>query len=1092
MAQRCNTERPFSCISFHKCILMALTLFIATLKANASTITVAPDGNLQSAINAAQYGDTIILEAGASYMGSFVLPLKSGTGEIVIQSSRVSELPEGVRVNPSQSALLARIQSATPAEPVVKTVAGAHHYRFAGIEFSTSNASVVVYDLIRFGESRYTQTTLSSVPHHLIIDRCYIHGFDTQDVQRGVSLNSAESTVSNSYISKIHGVGYDTQAIAGWNGPGPYHIINNYLEGAGENILFGGADPGIINLVPSDIEIRRNYVYKPLSWKVGHPTYAGTHWTIKNLLELKNARNVIIDGNVFENCWTDGQTGIPILFTVRNQEGTAPWSILENIKFTNNIVKGAEGALNLLGSDNEQPSQRSTGAVIANNLFTDIRGPFLTLNGFYNATLDHNTSFQANNTYTLYGEQSLSYVSTNNLTIENPWGIYGDGGYLGTAGLTKYTPSFVFNKNLMVGAAATSNPAGNFYPTQVSEVGFTDFAGGNYALSPSSPYHNAATDSKDIGVDFVQLNAAQGGTAPTPTPTPTPTPNPTATPTPTPTPTATPSPTPTPQSSVAFVQLDKITEGNWKNVYGGEGYNTVNDSVSYPSYAQVSATGYTSPTWMDSTTDVRALEKVAASDRVAARWDSNSFLSIDLNLTDGATHQIAIYGLDWAGNNRTQRVDVLDWANSAVLDSKTASSFNGSKYLAWNIKGHVEITVNKIGGKSAVVIGLYFDDAVATATSHPTPTTKPSEKPNLGKSVRKAKRTGQDLSNQLVSASGTTELSSTTVSPLDLSAQAALTEFVSEVQQAYTVFNDTRNVYPAAARIDVALQGVFAAASQANLSAGQGDIAGVKSHLREAITNLELSDVLITYGDVANPIDFASYMVRQQYADFLDREPDQSGGDFWINEIVSCGTDVQCLEVKRINVSAAFFLSIEFQQTGYYVYRLYKSSYGRVPMRQEFLPDNLSIAGGVIVGADGWETRLAGNKQAFVQGWVQRADFQARYAGLTNEQYVDTLIANVGVTITAAERNDLVQDLVNGSSRADVLARLVENPTFTRAEFNSAFVLMQYFGYLGRDPDAAGFNFWLNKLNQFDGNFVNAEMVKAFLVSAEYRSRFGL
>jgi len=161
-------------------------------------------------------------------------------------------------------------------------------------------------------------------------------------------------------------------------------------------------------------------------------------------------------------------------------------------------------------------------------------------------------------------------------------------------------------------------------------------------------------------------------------------------------------------------------------------------------------------------------------------------------------------------------------------------------------------------------------------------------------------------------------------------------------------------------------------------------------------------------------------------------------------------------------------------------------------MRQEFLPDNLSIAGGVIVGADGWETRLAGNKQAFVQGWVQRADFQARYAGLTNEQYVDTLIANVGVTITAAERNDLVQDLVNGSSRADVLARLVENPTFTRAEFNSAFVLMQYFGYLGRDPDAAGFNFWLNKLNQFDGNFVNAEMVKAFLVSAEYRSRFGL
>lgn len=320
----------------------------------------------------------------------------------------------------------------------------------------------------------------------------------------------------------------------------------------------------------------------------------------------------------------------------------------------------------------------------------------------------------------------------------------------------------------------------------------------------------------------------------------------------------------------------------------------------------------------------------------------------------------------------------------------------------------------------------------------------------------------------------------------------AMGEFVSEVQQSCAVFNDDKDLYPAAARIDVALQGAFDAASQANQAATQGDLAGVKRHLREAITNLELSDVLITYGDVANPIDFASYMVRQQYVDFLNREPDQSGDDFWVNQIASCGTDTSCVEVKRINVSAAFFLSIEFQQTGYYVYRLYKSSYGRVPVLQEFLPDNVSIASGVIVGTDGWEARLAGNKQAFVQGWVQRADFQARYAGLTNEQYVDTLIANVGVTITPAERDDLVQDLVNGKSRADVLGKLVDNPTFTRGEFNSAFVLMQYFGYLGRDPDSAGFNFWLNKLNQFDGDFVNAEMVKAFLNSAEYRHRFGL
>jgi hypothetical protein len=191
-------------------------------------------------------------------------------------------------------------------------------------------------------------------------------------------------------------------------------------------------------------------------------------------------------------------------------------------------------------------------------------------------------------------------------------------------------------------------------------------------------------------------------------------------------------------------------------------------------------------------------------------------------------------------------------------------------------------------------------------------------------------------------------------------------------------------------------------------------------------------------------------------------------------------------------VSAAFFLSIEFQQTGYYVYRLYRASYGRVPMRLEFLPDKMRIAGGLIVGEAGWEMKLAGNKQAFLQGWVNRPDFQSRYSSLSNQQYVDALIANARVMITPAERDYLVQELARGTSRADVLAKLIENPTFARAEFNSAFVLMQYFGYLGRDPDQAGYNFWLNKLNQFDGNYINAEMVKAFLVSIEFRRRFSL
>ncbi|MFZ0063289.1 MAG: hypothetical protein WAL47_14755, partial [Pyrinomonadaceae bacterium] len=190
------------------------------------------NGDLQRALNQARPGDTIVLEAGAVYEGPFTLPAKTGNEFITIQSSRLSELPEGVRVSRSQSALFAKIQSAENGSPIVKTQNGAHHYKFVGIEFSTTNAEVKVNDLIRIGEYQ-TQTTLDVVPHHLIIDRSYIHGFETQEVQRGIALNGSDVSITNAYISDIHGKGYDTQAICGWNGPGPFKIINNYLEGAG-------------------------------------------------------------------------------------------------------------------------------------------------------------------------------------------------------------------------------------------------------------------------------------------------------------------------------------------------------------------------------------------------------------------------------------------------------------------------------------------------------------------------------------------------------------------------------------------------------------------------------------------------------------------------------------------------------------------------------------------------------------------------------------------------------------------------------------------------------------------------------------------
>ena len=244
-------------------------------------------------------------------------------------------------------------------------------------------------------------------------------------------------------------------------------------------------------------------------------------------------------------------------------------------------------------------------------------------------------------------------------------------------------------------------------------------------------------------------------------------------------------------------------------------------------------------------------------------------------------------------------------------------------------------------------------------------------------------------------------------------------------------------------------------------------------------------------GNLQNPLDSADYFVRQQYLDFLGREPDESGFNFWSDQILSCGTDAACIERRTINVSAAYFLSIEFQSTGGLVDGLYRASFGRAPQYAEFMPDTHTVAEGVIVGRDNWAQQLEANKQSFVDSWMQRAEFHAAYDQLSNAGFVDTLLAHTGVAFTATERDAWVNGLSSGTqTRAQVLRGIVENERFVAAKQNEMFVMMEYFGYLRRDPDASGYQFWLNKLNEFGGNFEQAEMVKAFLVSGEYRGRF--
>jgi hypothetical protein len=269
-----------------------------------------------------------------------------------------------------------------------------------------------------------------------------------------------------------------------------------------------------------------------------------------------------------------------------------------------------------------------------------------------------------------------------------------------------------------------------------------------------------------------------------------------------------------------------------------------------------------------------------------------------------------------------------------------------------------------------------------------------------------------------------------------------------------------------------------------------------------------------------NPIDTASFFVRQHYIDFLNREPDAGGLAFWTDQITSCGADAPCVEVKRINVSAAFYLSIEFQDTGYLVERLYKVSYGdafgistlggmhtiAVPIVRlnEFLSDTQQIGQGVIVGQPGWEQALENNKQAFATEFVQRSRFTSTYqTSISPTTFVNALFTNAGFTPSTGERQAAINEfgaattIADAAARARAARRVAESPTLNTLESNRAFVLMQFFGYLRRNPndpqdtDYTGYDFWLGKLNQFNGNFVNAEMVKAFITSSEYRQRFG-
>lgn len=477
------------------------------------TIAIPAGGDFQAALNAAQPGDEITLEAGAVFTGSFTLPNKGPSRRwIVIRSSTddVNLPPRRVRITPAYSDVMPKLVAPPGGEPAIKTATGAHHYRFIGVEIRPSS-DTFLYQLVQLGTA--TETSVDDLPHHIIFDRCYLHGDPVKGARRGIALNSRHTAVIDSYLADFKEVGADSQAIAGWNGPGPFKIVNNYLEGAGENVLFGGADPSIPDLVPSDIEIRRNHFFKPLSWKIGHPAYAGTPWDVKNLFELKNARRVLIEGNLFEHNWLHAQTGFAILFTVRNQNGAAPWSVVEDVTFMNNVVRRTGSGINILAYDDTYPSQQTKRILIKNNLFDEVSAAvwggdgrlFQLLSGTADVIIDHNTAFHTGNIIMVEGAPNTGFVYTNNLTPHNAYGIIGTGLGPGLPTINQYFPGAVILRNVLVGGEATYYPPENYFPPSMADVGFRNYNGGDYRLLDTSPYRDAGTDGEDIGADFKRL-----------------------------------------------------------------------------------------------------------------------------------------------------------------------------------------------------------------------------------------------------------------------------------------------------------------------------------------------------------------------------------------------------------------------------------------------------------------------------------------------------------------------------------------------------------------------------------------------------------
>lgn len=482
-------------------LAVAILLLLAPCPARAATFYVDAGGDLQAALDAANPGDEIVLTAGARFVGAFRLPIKPPGAVITVRSSMT--LPER-RLTPADAPLLPTIGSGSGQSALTGT--GASNWRLDGLQFE-SNA-------LGEGEIIALQNATNITMDRLLI----VAG--PQGQKRGVRGNGRHIILTRSHIANIWRSGQDSQAFCAWDGGGPYTVTDNYLEAASENVMFGGANSASPDQVPADILVDGNHFSKPLAWR-------GTAKYVKNLFELKSAKRVTIRNNLFERNWTDAQNGYAILFTVRNDQGGSPWSVVEDVLFERNVIRDTEGVFNILGYDQYSPSGQTTRITIRHNLAIG-SGTFLSAGGEVGTlTLDHNTIDQGWNFAILYtgsiwvaGTSAVraaqfsveSLTVTDTLANHNEYGLFGDSTGIGTTALAQLTRTYTWTHNVLAGEAGWGHtyPEVTWQPSMAEHrAQFTD----GYRLVATSSYRNAGNDGRDLGVLW-----EDGGPPPEPQP----------------------------------------------------------------------------------------------------------------------------------------------------------------------------------------------------------------------------------------------------------------------------------------------------------------------------------------------------------------------------------------------------------------------------------------------------------------------------------------------------------------------------------------------------------------------------------------------